>query len=108
MIFVLFGEALGCLEGSLELPWGSFGHLFGVFLAWSHVDVNRLPVDLPLRELKGSKMSRKGAKIGGTGNQLTLMFVIGFRVRAYAEQPVNIHVCDWFWYCRTCIESERE
>ena len=90
MIVVLFGEALGCLEGSLELPWGSFGHLFGVFLAWSHVDVNRLPVHLPLGELKGSKISKKGVKIGGY------------------RQPVNIHVCDWFWYCRTCIESERE
>ena len=78
MIFVLFGEALGCLESSLELPWGSFGHLFGVFLAWSQVDVNRLPVHLPLRELKGSKIWKKGVKIGGTGNQLTLMFVICF------------------------------
>ena len=78
MIVVVFWKALGCLEGSLELPWGSFGHLFGVFLAWSHVDVNRLPVHLPLRELKGSKISKKGIKIGGTGNQLTLMFVIGF------------------------------
>ena len=78
MIFVVFGEALGSLESSLGPPWASFGHLFGVFLACSHVDVNRLPVDLPLRELKGSKMSKKGVKIGGTGNQLTLMFVIGF------------------------------
>ena len=42
------------------------------------MDVNWLPVDLPLRELKGSKMNKKGVKIGGTGNQLTLMFVIGF------------------------------
>ena len=78
MIFVMSGEALGSLESSLGLPWASFGHLFGVFLAWSHVDVNRLPVHLPLRELKGSKISKKGVKIGGTGNQLTLMFVIGF------------------------------
>ena len=64
MIFVLFGEALGSLEGSLRLPWGSFGHLFGVFLAWLHVDVNRLPVHLPLREVKGSKISKNGVRIG--------------------------------------------
>ena len=64
MIFVLFLKALGCLEGSLELPWGSFGHFLGVFLAWSHVDVNRLPVHLPLRELKVSKINKKGVKIG--------------------------------------------
>ena len=64
MFCVLFGRALVCLEGSLGLPWGSFGHLFGVFLAWLHVDVNRLPVHLPLREVKGSKISKKGVKIG--------------------------------------------
>ena len=55
MIFMLFWEALGSLEGFLGPPWASFGHLFGVFLACSHVDVNWLPVDLPLRELKGAK-----------------------------------------------------
>ena len=80
MIVMLFVAALGCFEGSLELPWDSFGHPFGVFLAWSHVDVNRLPVHLPLRELKGSTISKKGIKIGGTSNQLTLMFVIGFGI----------------------------
>ena len=55
MIFMLFWEALGSLEGFLGPPWASFDHLFGVFLACSHVDVNWLPVDLPLRELKGAK-----------------------------------------------------
>ena len=69
---------MGCLEGSLGLRWGSFGQLFGVFLAWAHVDVNRLPAHLPPRELKGGKISKKGVKIGGRGNQLTLIFVIGF------------------------------
>ena len=64
MIFVSFGEALGSLEGSLGLPWGSFGQFLGVFLAWLQVDVNRLPAHLPLRELKGSKMNKNGVKIG--------------------------------------------
>ena len=64
MIFVIFRRTLVCLGVSLGLPWGSFGHLFGVFLAWLHVDVNRLPVHLPLREVKGRKISKKGVKIG--------------------------------------------
>ena len=62
MICMLFWEAFGSLEGFLGPPWASFGHLFGVFLACSHMDVNRLPVHLPLRELKGAKRAEKESK----------------------------------------------
>jgi len=63
MFFVIFGRTLVCLEVSMGLPSDSFGHLFDVFLVWLHVDVNRLPVHLLLREVRGSKISKTVFKI---------------------------------------------
>ena len=57
----------------------------------AHVDVHWLPAHLPPRELKEGKNIKKDVKMGGRGNQLTLIFVIGF--------GNAVHVC---------IERERE
>ena len=95
MIFMLFWEALGSLEGFLGPPWASFGHLFGVFLACSHVDVNWLPVDLPLRELKGSKMNKKGVKLFYRGNPTCdnpFPFKALLLVLEPSRQPINIQL----------------
>ena len=62
IIFVRFGKALGSLESSLGSPWASFGHLFGVVLACSNVDVNRLPVDSPSGSSRWAKWSKRVSK----------------------------------------------